>query len=64
MPPNASVEQAEDYVFADEEKTTLNLLIELVHHVNVADVAGAWFGPLPTHTAGVNNLWAQVKDLL
>eukprot|EP00974_Lingulodinium_polyedra_P097222 9422403-Lingulodinium_polyedra.AAC.1 len=63
-PPNASVEHVEDYAFADEQKITLNLLVELVHHVNVANVSGAWFGPLSARTTNVDKCWYQVKYLL
>ena len=64
MPSGATAQHMEDDMFLNEEEVTLNLVIELVCHFYTADIAWAWFGPLPTDLTGLANFRYELKDLL
>ena len=53
----------EDYMFSYEEEVTLYLVVELVRHVNGADIAWAWLGPLPANLACLADLRYELQDL-
>ena len=45
MPSCAPVKHVENHVFVDEQKVTLDLLIEGVRDIHTAHVVRAWLGP-------------------
>ena len=54
----------EDYVLVIEHEVALDLYVERVWKLCVASIAGAWLGPSPANTTGLNYKWDQVQHCL
>jgi hypothetical protein len=64
IPYGASADHVEDDTLADEKQVTFNLVVEFVRNVHTADVVRAWFSPLATDLACLNDFWDELQNSL
>ena len=62
MPPSASAQHVEDDLLPDEDRITLNLIVELIRDFHAAHVVRARLGRLSANLARLDNLGDEFQD--